>query len=178
MKAFQGLLASLVVLGTAVLLALGSGVPSARASDPALNPVSTSTRPPPPPLLTSTPDTTLASESLDGGLIELYVQFPQDWPWADTHWQDLWTVVQWQDAWGDWHEVEGWQGGIDTIVVSGSGAVVGKKAWWVARSDCGTGPFRWLVIHRKTSQPFAISDVFNLPLFVSEVETVEMQLSP
>ena len=26
----------------------------------------------------------------------------------------LWAVVQWQDAVGDWHDVEGWRGALDS----------------------------------------------------------------
>lgn len=66
-----------------------------------------------------------------------------------------WTVVQWADPLGGWHEVEGWRGDLD----EGQ-----QKVWWVLGKDFNTGPFRWVVLHNKTSgQVWAISKSFDLP---------------
>jgi hypothetical protein len=67
----------------------------------------------------------------------------------------LWTVVQWQDARGDWHTVEGWQGTLD--------AETGSQTWWVARSDQGKGPFRWLVYRTLGGKLLSTSESFHLP---------------
>jgi hypothetical protein len=109
-----------------------------------------------------------------GGSIELCVRFPQMWPWAEVHWQDLWTVVQWQDAWGDWHDVEGWQGSLDQVIVVENGQVVGKKTWWVARHDLGTGPFRWLIYQGKESRLLGASEPFYLPDSGGAIKQVEV----
>jgi len=47
-----------------------------------------------------------------------------------------WSVVQWQDVNGNWHDVEGWRGTLDSH---------GYIRWWVAAKDFGTGPFRWVI---------------------------------
>jgi hypothetical protein len=47
-----------------------------------------------------------------------------------------WSVVQWQDINGNWHDVEGWRGTLDSN---------GYIRWWVAAKDFGTGPFRWVI---------------------------------
>jgi len=47
-----------------------------------------------------------------------------------------WSVVQWQDSAGNWHDVEGWRGTLDSN---------GYIRWWVAAKDFGTGPFRWVI---------------------------------
>jgi hypothetical protein len=47
-----------------------------------------------------------------------------------------WSVVQWQDVNGNWHDVEGWRGTLDSS---------GYIRWWVAARDFGTGPFRWVI---------------------------------
>ena len=47
-----------------------------------------------------------------------------------------WSVVQWQDSAGNWHDVEGWRGTLDSS---------GYIRWWVAAKDFGTGPFRWVI---------------------------------
>ncbi len=47
-----------------------------------------------------------------------------------------WSVVQWQDVNGNWHDVEGWRGTLDSS---------GYIRWWVAAKDFGTGPFRWVI---------------------------------
>jgi hypothetical protein len=47
----------------------------------------------------------------------------------------LWTVVQWQDALGDWHDVEGWVGPLDTI-----DATRGEKSWGLCAGILGRAP--------------------------------------
>jgi hypothetical protein len=111
-----------------------------------------------------------------GAQIELRVQFPADWPWASAHWQDLWTVVQWQDAGGDWHAVEGWQGGLDGVSVDDAGTVTGHKTWWVAEEDFDSGPFRWVIAQSKDGAPLAASAPFDLPSVNRATATVTVPL--
>jgi hypothetical protein len=61
-----------------------------------------------------------------GCFIKLHVQFPPAWPWAQVHWQELWTSVQWQDAGGEWHAVEGWQGTLDGVRLGDGDAPIGE----------------------------------------------------
>lgn len=122
-----------------------------------------------PPRFTPTPTPTPAStpapprSASAWGAIELDAQFPSTWPWASSHWQDLWTGVQWQDAHGNWHDVEGWQGALDGVSVDESGSVVGRKTWWVAGADLGKGPFRWQVTRGEGGGVLVTSAPFNLP---------------
>jgi hypothetical protein len=111
-----------------------------------------------------------------GGQVTLRVQFPQDWPWESVHWQDLWTVVQWQDEWSAWHDVEGWQGTLDTVEIGKDGAVVGQKAWWVGPGELGKGPFRWLVYQGESGALLAAGEPFNLPAFKGGTVKVEVWL--
>jgi hypothetical protein len=67
------------------------------------------------------------------------------------------SVVQWQDVNGNWHDVEGWRGALD------SG---GRIRWWVAAKDFGTGPFRW-VAGESVSEPFNLPGGAAAPLQVS-----------
>lgn len=151
----------LAVVGALVFLLWGTIAVSAGAPVLRQEVAPTSTRPPPPPL----PSPTLepAFQAPTGGLIELRVHFPDDWPWDQGHWQDLWTVVQWQDRLGDWHIVEGWRGELDRIAIVQEGAVVGYKAWWVAHDDLDKGPFRWLVYRSDGGDLLASSPPFYLP---------------
>ena len=105
-----------------------------------------------------------------GGLIELYVQFPET---PSYQWQELWTVVQWQDEWGYWRTVEGWQGSLDDVA---EGA--GTKTWWVGKTALGGGPFRWRVYRSAGGWLLAQSGEFDLPPAVGETVTVEVSLSP
>ena len=71
---------------------------------------------------------------------------------------NLWTAVQWQDGLGAWHDVEGWQGTLDGVRDG-----EGRKDWWVAQKDWGTGPFRW-TLHQEQGDPLlAASAPFYLP---------------
>lgn len=109
-----------------------------------------------------------------GGQVMLRVQFPQDWTWESVHWQDLWTVVQWQDEWGDWHDVEGWQGTLDTVEIGKDETVVGHKTWWVGPGELGKGPFRWLVYQGKSDALLTASAPFDLPASRGGVVKVEV----
>lgn len=71
--------------------------------------------------------------------------------------------MQWQDGWGDWHDVVGWRGGLDAVLMGENRKVVGTKVWWVANSDMGKGPFRWIVYPSPESKLVAASEAFYLP---------------
>jgi RimJ/RimL family protein N-acetyltransferase len=79
---------------------------------------------------------------------------------------DAWTTVEWQDAAGNWHLVGGWQGTLETDRT---------KTWWVAASDFGRGPFRWVVADRRGGEPRGFSSAFNLP--ISNRQVVEVTLT-
>lgn len=128
---------------------------------------------PPRPTLPSKP-----SPGPTGGAIELHAQFPSTWPWNETDWQDLWTIVQWQDNVGNWHTVVGWQGTFDMVKVSEGGEVMGQKTWWVGASDLGKGPFRWQVYRGKGGLLVATSEPFDLPDAKGVVVIVEVSLVP
>ncbi len=140
--------------------------------------------PPPPlppiPTPTSTPAPQPASAPATGGFIELYIQFPSTWRWdeASSHWQTLWTGVQWQGADGVWHDVIGWQGTLDGVTVAADGSVVGRKAWWVSRSDLGKGPFRWGVYRGRDRARLGVSEPFDLPSRAGSGMVVEISLEP
>jgi hypothetical protein len=121
------------------------------------------------------PPTPLSRPS--GGLIRLRVQFPQSWPWTEAPWQGLWTVVQWQDVGGEWHDVTGRQGGLDDLSILDA-AVVGKRLWWVADSDLGKGPFRWLIYSGEQGEVVGLSQSFALPVRRGETVEVEVMLEP
>ncbi len=108
-----------------------------------------------------------------GGTAKLYVQFPQDWPWGEINWQDLWTVVQWQDVQGDWHDVDGWQGGLDEISES-----TGQKTWWFSKTLAGQGPFRWLVYRNPGGKLLAESESFYLPSYANEARRIKVLIEP
>jgi hypothetical protein len=109
--------------------------------------------------------------------IQLQVQFPDNWPWQTTHWQDLWTVVQWQDPTGAWHDVEGWRGTLDEVRSDEDGAVTGYKTWWVGGEHMGEGPFRWLVYQGKGGWLLATSESFDLPSVDKTTLVVEVPLT-
>jgi hypothetical protein len=106
-----------------------------------------------------------------GGWIELHFQHPAQSPSLD--WPELWAAVQWQDAGGRWHDVEGWRGTLDD---GASG--VGRKVWWVAERDLGTGPFRWIVLHGNGGDLLAGSESFYLPGTAGETIPVQLLLAP
>jgi hypothetical protein len=81
-------------------------------------------------------------------------------------------AVQWQDTGGRWHDVEGWQGTLDDVALG-----VGNKLWWVAQSDLGTGPFRWIVRRGFGGDLLAESEPFYLPGTAGETLQVELSLT-
>ena len=101
----------------------------------------------------------------DGALLELHLQFPNDWPWSTHHWQEVWTVVQWQDGFGEWHDVDGWRGQPDGVWLDEELTVFARKTWYVAKRDLGTGPFRWVAYTEGEGGEViqAISEPFDLP---------------
>ena len=111
-----------------------------------------------------------------GGVIELRAEFPADWPWEEAHWQEVLTVVQWQDVDARWHDVEGWRGAPDDIEIGQGGTVAGRKAWWVAEKDLGTGPFRWQVYYGEDGDVLGVTDAFTLPLAAGAVERIDVSL--
>ncbi len=144
--------------------------------------------PTPAPTIQPTPNPTpqpVNEEGLIGAYIKLRAQFPQDWPWDKVHWQELWTIVEWQDEadWnnpgGDWHNVETWQGSLDTVEITTDGRVFGEKTWWVAERDFGDGLFRWPVYldsQNSDEQPLVTSETFDLPHVAGEIVIVDVLL--
>jgi hypothetical protein len=108
----------------------------------------------------------------------LHVQFPQTWPWGEAHWQTVWTVVQWQDKLGDWRDVEGWQGELEDIAIGEVGEVIGKRVWWVTKTDLGKGLFRWQVYRGKGDVLLVTSEPFYLPEIEGQTRVVEVSLAP
>ena len=83
-------------------------------------------------------------------------------------------MVQWQDPYtGKWRDVVGWQGTFDGVEDK-----VGKKTWWVADGDLGTGPFRWRVYRTKGGSLLGTSEPFDLPGAAGAAVTVEVVLAP
>ena len=164
----------LVILSLAIAATLNLFLaPVAPAQQPA-----TPTHPPlawtPGPPLPKTPVPPINLPGPDGGQIELRVQFaPAWWQRRTVHWQELWTVIQWQDRLRNWHDVEGWRGGLDEIVKSEGG-----KTWWVIQADLGKGPFRWLVYDRAGGKLLAASQSFNLPSASGQTVKVQVELEP
>ncbi|GAB4430929.1 MAG: hypothetical protein Kow0031_11970 [Anaerolineae bacterium] len=72
------------------------------------------------------------------------------------------SVVQWQDINGNWHDVDGWRGVLDSN---------GYIRWWVAAKDFGSGPFRWVVGQ-------AASEPFNLPAGAGQTVRIDLTASP
>jgi hypothetical protein len=106
-----------------------------------------------------------------GAWIELHFQPPARSP--SLSWPELWTAVQWQDTGGRWHDVEGWRGTLDGVANG-----VGIKVWWVAQSDLGTGPFRWIVRRGFGGDLLAGSESFHLPVTSGETTLVEVLITP
>lgn len=130
---------------------------------------------PPRPTPRPTPDTRPAPSRAPsiGGLITLDVEANIDVIRKLGHWQSMWTVVQWQDGVGNWHDVEGWQGTLDTF-----GGGMGRKTWWVAEGDLGAGPFRWMVYHGRGGELLAYSEPFYLPSRRGRIVVSDVSLAP
>jgi hypothetical protein len=77
---------------------------------------------------------------------------------------DVWTVLQWQDGAGRWYDIEQWRGTLDAN---------GRKKWWVAAKDFGTGPFRWVVTQGPDGPVLATSLPFNMPSEAYETVRIE-----
>jgi len=110
----------------------------------------------------SSPERVEHSDSDDGGsvigaYIELYLSGSAVNPWA---------VVQWQDQAGNWHNVEGWQGRLDTA---------NYQRWWVAWGNFGQGPFRWIITNGPGGAVLEASLPFTLP--ADSVSHVQVTLS-
>ncbi len=116
--------------------------------------------PPRPTPVTPTPTSMPASTSPGWAVIELHVQAARP---------ELWTVVQWQDRRGGWHDVEGWRGTLDEVSNG-----VGKKVWWVARTDFDTGPFRWVIYPSPGGKLLATSGSFQLPHYENTAVVIEV----
>jgi hypothetical protein len=93
-----------------------------------------------------------------GAYIELQAQGAPD---------GVWTVIQWQDSARAWHDVEGWRSTLDEG---------GRRVWWVAGADFGTGPFRWAVYQSPDGDLLAESETFYLPNSAGETVTIEVSL--
>jgi hypothetical protein len=176
---------TLVVLGLAIGVVLSLlPTPVVPAQEPTPTPPSPTWTPGPAPPKAPTPTATTAPSASArkpgpaGGFIKLCVQLTPSALWDTVDWQDLWTVVEWQDARGTWHDVEGWQGGLDEVVTGDGGEFVGHKTWWVVKSDLGTGPFRWLVYEGRQGRRLATSVPFNLPDTKGRTVRVEVSLVP
>jgi hypothetical protein len=81
----------------------------------------------------------------------------------------LWTVVQWQDGFGNWHDVKGWQGTLE----SGD-----RKTWWVLAADLSTGPVRWALYENPTGALIGLSESFYLPSFAGETILAKVSVMP
>lgn len=74
-----------------------------------------------------------------------------------------WSVVQWQDSAGNWHDVEGWRGLLES----------GYQRWTVEAKDFNTGLFRWQVRQGGPDGPVLdTSEPFNLPAGAYELVSV------
>jgi hypothetical protein len=93
-----------------------------------------------------------------GAYLELHV--PKAPPGA-------WTVVQWQNELDDWYDVAGWRGTLDEQ---------GRRRWWVAKKDFGTGPFRWVVKQGPNGSVLGSSRPFDLPFEANQTLPVEVKL--
>ncbi len=104
--------------------------------------------------------TELLYPNLTGAFIELTVEPMRP---------DLWTRLQWQDASGNWHDIEGWQGGFNPDQ---------RVLWYVGAGQLGDGPFRWLVDESQGGERLGLSQPFNLPSDGGEVLRVMVALTP
>ncbi len=77
--------------------------------------------------------------------------------------------MQWQDSNGDWHDVAGWQGSLTPD---------GRRRWWVAPKDFGTGPFRWVVYAGRGGSTLGTSASFSLPQTARETLRVPVNVAP
>ena len=76
-----------------------------------------------------------------------------------------WGQVQWLGGDGNWHDVEGWQGGLPS-----------NSRWWVAARDFNKGPFRWAVLNGPGGELLGSSFPFTLPNQANETRLVSVSL--
>jgi hypothetical protein len=146
-----------LMLGTVILLGLLSALtPASSEASPRLLP------PRPEDVVTSGGKSGGDGGDRDARPVGAYIELHVPGAAAGT-----WTVVQWQDSADDWHDIEGWRGQLDAN---------GRKKWWVAARDFGSGPFRWQVIAGREGQPLATSEQFNLPGVPGEILLIEVSL--
>ena len=98
----------------------------------------------------------------DGGPVGAYIELH-----TQPVMPGVWSVVQWQDSDGHWHNVDGWQGDLDST---------GTRRWWVEAKDFNTGPFRWQIFNGPDDQLLATSTTFTLPHEANKV--LEVEVSP
>jgi hypothetical protein len=115
-------------------------------------------------------------DGLEGASIQLWVEYPRNWPWGSVHWQQVVTAVEWRDGAYSWHQVEGWQGAPDQVHITQQLTVVALKTWWVAEDDLGTGPFRWTVRLAEGGDVLGTTEPFTLPMATGGMEIVEVLL--
>jgi len=160
-----------------ILLVVMSLSSVTRAAPSALPP-----RPTPQPTPALPPRPTPQSEIVcrkTGGFIVLRFRTTQERVWGLIHWQELWSVVQWQDGQGNWHNVEGWQGGFDVFYHNIDEEICeGRKTWWVDGDDFIKGPFRWVIYQRRKGKLLAQSELFYLPLFAGQTVRTDISLVP
>lgn len=125
---------------------------------------------------TEEPEAPKVAPMPDLGALELHVRFPETWPWQQSAWDQLWTVVEWKDAKGNWRTVAGWQGTLDEVTRDADDAVTSKKTWWVGKPNLGRGPFRWRVYSSQNGTLLATSETFTLPQSTHETVQVEISL--
>ena len=112
-----------------------------------------------------------------GSQLQLKARFSADWPWSTMQWQDVWTVVQWRDPDGEWVDVTGWRGNLDSIAQDDSGWV-GVKEWWAGEEIFGTGPYRWQAFSHPGGDLLATSDPFYLAGTSGGLVMVDVELTP
>lgn len=180
MSTKTGRIRSVLVASTLSALLLVAALPRLALATPLVLPPRPTLPPTPPvpPTHTPVPSPTPSHVSRlhpgpSGGFIDLQAQFSPAWPWADVHWQELWTVVQLRDHRGRWHNVDGWQGTFDEII-----NLRGRKVWWVAEEHLGLGQFRWAVYLSPGGRLLATSESFYLPRSPGDTVAVEVLLEP
>lgn len=77
---------------------------------------------------------------------------------AGPDYANTWVLVQWQGGLGDWNDVDGWLGQIETLADGQLG-----KRWRVLPKDYDTGPFRWVILDAPGGAILAASAPFYLP---------------
>jgi len=87
--------------------------------------------------------------------------------WPQPALPDLWTVVQWLGGDGEWHDIEGWSGGLNR------GHYI---SWKVTESHFGRGPYRWVVYDEEGGERVGVSNNFNLPSNHKELVQVPARL--